>query len=558
MSKVLEIIMIWIEDLSFEYSGNENILKNLNLKTGKKGFFSLVGRSGCGKSTLCLALNGLIPHEIGGKISGKVEVNGLDTQKHPIKELATHVGMVFQNPESQLFALSAEDEIAFGPSNLALSLDEIEKRVTNALKLLKIEHLRDKSPEEMSSGEKQKVAIASALAMEPEILVLDEPTANLDPASTEDIFRILKKLSRNMLVFVAEHDIGKVLEYSDMIAVMDKGSIVLEGTPEKILNDSMIDKYLYLPKICRISKKIGIFPIVSKASELAERTRLKRRLSSEKKRKKKSESIIEIKDLWFEYKDKTAVLKNINLDIKKGEFVAIVGQNGAGKSTLALHLNGLLKPLRGDIIVDGKNTKVEKVSSLSKIVGYAFQNPDIQFFEDTLTEEISFGPRNLGVKDSEIKLRAESIFRYTGLEKFRDKDPFSLSVGQKRRVSIASILSMEPKVIIIDEPSTGLDIKTINSLMKLIKKLNSSGHTIIMITHDMELVSDYAERVIVMKNGEVIGDGNTGDVFNNEKLVRDAQLMLPELMRFGKLVGDIDIITMDDCLDAIEKNKCCR
>ncbi|MCK4809283.1 MAG: energy-coupling factor ABC transporter ATP-binding protein, partial [Candidatus Aenigmarchaeota archaeon] len=500
--------MIQITDLSFEYSGDEKVLRNINLKTGKKGFFSLVGLSGCGKSTLCLALNGLIPHEIGGKISGKVEVSGLDTQKHPIKELATHAGMVFQNPESQLFALSAEDEIAFGPSNLALPWDAVEKRVTNTLRLLKIEHLKDKSPEEMSSGEKQKVAIASALAMEPEILVLDEPTANLDPASTEDIFRLLKKLSRDMLVFVAEHDIAKVLEYSDMVAVMDKGSIVTVGSSEKILNDSMIDKYLYLPKICRISKKMGIFPIVSNASELAQKTRLKRRPAGEEKRKIKCESIIEIKDLWFEYKDKTAVLKNINLDIKKGEFVAIVGQNGAGKSTLALHLNGLLKPMRGDIIVDGKNTKDEKVSSLSKIVGYAFQNPELQFFEDTLTEEISFGPKNLGLDSAEIKSRAENILKYTGLDKFKDKDPFSLSMGQKRRLSIASILSMEPKVIVIDEPSTGLDIKTTDFLMKLVKKLNSLGHTIIMITHDMELVSDYAERVIVMKNGEIIGDGS--------------------------------------------------
>ena len=545
--------MIQITDLSFEYSGDEKVLRNINLKTGKKGFFSLVGLSGCGKSTLCLALNGLIPHEIGGKISGKVEVSGLDTQKHPIKELATHAGMVFQNPESQLFALSAEDEIAFGPSNLALPWDAVEKRVTNTLRLLKIEHLKDKSPEEMSSGEKQKVAIASALAMEPEILVLDEPTANLDPASTEDIFRLLKKLSRDMLVFVAEHDIAKVLEYSDMIAVMDKGSIVLTGTPEKILNDSMIDKYLYLPKICRISKKMGIFPIVSNASELAQKTRLKRRPAGEEKRKIKCESIIEIKDLWFEYKDKTAVLKNINLDIKKGEFVAIVGQNGAGKSTLALHLNGLLKPMRGDIIVDGKNTKDEKVSSLSKIVGYAFQNPELQFFEDTLTEEISFGPKNLGLDSAEIKSRAENILKYTGLDKFKDKDPFSLSMGQKRRLSIASILSMEPKVIVIDEPSTGLDIKTTDFLMKLVKKLNSLGHTIIMITHDMELVSDYAERVIVMKNGEIIGDGSIRYVFNNEKLIMDAHLMLPELMRFGKFVGNTDIITMDDCLDAIER-----
>ncbi|MCK5234384.1 MAG: ABC transporter ATP-binding protein [Candidatus Aenigmarchaeota archaeon] len=545
--------MIKITDLSFEYSGDEKILKKVNLKLGKNGLFSLVGKSGCGKSTLCLALNGLIPHEIGGKISGKVEVNDLDTQKHPIKELATHVGMVFQNPESQLFALSAEDEIAFGPSNLALPWVEVEKRVTNALKLLKIEHLRDKSPEEMSSGEKQKVAIASALAMEPEILVLDEPTANLDPASTEDIFRILKKLSRKMLVFVAEHDIGKVLEYSDMIAVMDKGTIMMQGTPRQIISNPQIGKYLSLPKICRISEKINIIPIALTASELAGKVRIRKKLKVKQQAKDKGESIVKIKDVCFSYSKENLVLDNINLQINRGEFLAIVGENGAGKSTLALHLNSLLKPVRGKIIIGRTDTADSKVSMLSKTVGYVFQNPDLQMFEDTLIDEISFGPKNMGLDENEIKDRVHEVIGYTGLETFRDSDPFSLSVGQKRRVTIASILSMKPQVIVLDEPSTGLDIRTAESLMELVIKLNSSGHTIIMITHDMDLVADYAKRVVVMKKGKIIADDDTRVVFRNDKIMAESNLLRPDLARFGKLIGEPNILTMDDCLDVIER-----
>ena len=544
--------MIQITDLSFEYSGDEKVLRNINLEIDK-GFFSLVGVSGCGKSTLCLALNGLIPHEIGGKISGKVEVSGLDTQKHPIKELAIHAGMVFQNPESQLFALSAEDEIAFGPSNLALPYSEVKKRVDKVLKQLDIEYLRNKSPEEMSSGEKQKVAVASALAMEPEILVLDEPTANLDPASTEEIFRLLKRLSRDMLVFVAEHDIAKVLRYSDMVAVMDKGTIVMQGTPREIISNPEIGKYLYLPKICRICEKINVNPIALTVSELVEKVRVRKKLKVKKQAKGKGEFIVEIKDLCFGYSKEKPVLDNVNLCVKKGEFLAIVGENGAGKSTLALHLNGLLKPVSGKIFIGGSDTEDSKVSFLSRTVGYVFQNPDLQMFEDSLIDEISFGPKNLGLDEKKINERVYEALGYTGLETFSDSDPFSLSAGQKRRVTIASILSMKPQVIVLDEPSTGLDIKTAESLMELVSKLNSSGHTIIMITHDMDLVADYAKRVVVMKKGRIIADDDTRAVFRNDRLMAESNLLRPDIAIFGKLIGEPNILTMDDCLAVIEK-----
>ncbi|MCK4927445.1 MAG: ABC transporter ATP-binding protein [Candidatus Aenigmarchaeota archaeon] len=544
--------MILIKDLSFEYPGGEKVLRNINLEIDK-GFFSLVGVSGCGKSTLCLALNGLIPHEIGGKISGKVEVSGLDTQKHPIKELATHAGMVFQNPESQLFALSAEDEIAFGPSNLALPYSEVKKRVDKVLKQLDIEYLRNKSPEEMSSGEKQKVAVASALAMEPEILVLDEPTANLDPASTEEIFRLLKRLSRDMLVFVAEHDIAKVLRYSDMVAVMDKGTIVMQGTPREIISNPEIGKYLYLPKICRICEKINVNPIALTVSELVEKVRVRKKLKVKKQAKGKGEFIVEIKDLCFGYSKEKPVLDNVNLCVKKGEFLAIVGENGAGKSTLALHLNGLLKPVSGKIFIGGSDTEDLKVSFLSRTVGYVFQNPDLQMFEDSLIDEISFGPKNLGLDEKKINERVYEALGYTGLETFSDSDPFSLSAGQKRRVTIASILSMKPQVIVLDEPSTGLDIKTAESLMELVSKLNSSGHTIIMITHDMDLVADYAKRVVVMKKGRIIADDDTRAVFRNDRLMAESNLLRPDIAIFGKLIGEPNILTMDDCLAVIGK-----
>ena len=541
--------MLEIKDLSFAYPLENKTLENINLKL-EKGFFSLVGASGCGKSTLCLTLNGLIPNEISGKLTGKVLINGMDTQKYQVKNLAVEVGMVFQNPESQLFSLSAEDEISFGPGNLALPWKEIEKRVDEVLGQLNIKHLKNKSPEEMSSGEKQKVAIASALAMNPKILVLDEPTANLDPKSSEEIFRIIKDLSKDRLIFLTEHDIDRVIRYSDEIAVMNKGKIVMFGKPKEILNRKELFEYIYPPKISRLAWQLDIKPIPVAAEDLAGKIKLKRKLKTEDQTKKEK-LIIEIEKLFFGYEKDNFVLKNINLTVREGEFLAIVGENGAGKSTLGLHLNGLLKPTKGTVLISGIDTMKAKVSRLAKEAGYVFQNPDLQMFEDNLIEEISFGPKNLGVDKDQILKRTDEILERAGLEQYKEKDPFSLSVGQKRRVSIASILTMKPRIIVLDEPSTGLDGKTLESLMSLVERLNEEGHTIIMITHDMELVADYADRVAVMKNGEIIADNSTRNIFADEKILKRANLIRPEINKLGRLIGEPKMLKLDEVTECV-------
>ena len=541
--------MLSIKNLSFRYPSGNLILKDINLGL-ERGFFSLVGTSGCGKSTLCLTLNGLIPQEISGKLTGKVLVNNMDTQKYPVKDLATEVGMVFQNPDTQLFSLCAEDEISFGPANLGLPWNEIEKRTASVLKLLNIENLKNKSPEEMSSGEKQKVAIASALSMNPKILVLDEPTANLDPKSSEDIFKIIKKISKERLVFLAEHDIDKVVRYSDEIAVMNDGEIVMKGKPREIVNNNLAE-YIYPPKIVRLGLKLGIKPLPLTAEEMAKMIKIKKTLKFEKEGKTRKDKIIKIKNLSFEYSKNQPVLKNINLNIYKGEFLAIVGANGSGKTTLATHLNGLLKPSKGKVMVNGLNTEKQKVSKLAKIVGYVFQNPDEQIFGDNLIEEIGFGVKNLGLNPEKISERVNQAIKYTGLRKYKTRDPFSLSVGQKRRITIASILAMKPQVIILDEPSTGLDLRTAENIMALVKNLNKSGHTIIMVTHDMELVAEYAERVVVLDNGQIISDAKTRETFAKQNILDKANLTRPEINKLGYLLGEPKILTINDVLEIV-------
>ncbi len=541
--------MLKIENLSFSYPSGEQVLKNINLELDK-GFFSLVGASGCGKSTLCLTLNGLIPQEISGKLEGKVLINGKDTQKYMIKDLATEVGIIFQNPESQLFSLCAEDEIAFGPGNLGLPWEEVKKRVSNILKGLNIEYLRNKSPEEMSSGEKQKIAIASVLAMNPKILVLDEPTANLDPKSSEEIFKILKEISKEKLIFLTEHDIDKIARYSDEVAVMHEGKIVMIGQPKEIINEKL-SEYIYPPKIVRLGLKLGIKPLFLTAEEMASSIKLKKVPDFLKKAQKHKDIIIEIKNLSFEYSKNQPILKNINLNIYKGEFLAIVGANGSGKTTLALHFNGLLKPSKGSVIVNGVNTKKTKVSKLAKSVGYVFQNPDQQIFEDNLVREIGFGVKNLGINIEDVSEKVNEVIKYTGLRKYKTQDPFSLSLGQKRRVTIASILAMEPQVIILDEPSTGLDLRTTENIMNLVRSLNKSGHTIIMITHDMELVAQYAERVIVLSEGKIISDEITTKTFTKQNILEKSRLQRPEINKLGFLLGESRILTIDDILKLV-------
>lgn len=483
-----------------------------------------------------------------------MEVNGKNTKNYPVKDLATEVGMIFQNPESQLFSLCAEDEIAFGPSNLGLPWPEVEKRINRVLKIMSIEHLRNKSPEEMSSGEKQKVAIASALAMEPKILVLDEPTANLDPKSTEEIFKIVKELSKEKIIFLTEHDIDKVAHYSDKLMLMDGGEIKMEGTPDDVLTKKELIKYIYPPKICWLGWKLGFESPPLRPEELVKHIKVKEKLKIEK-RIKKSEPVIKIKNLSFEYEKQKTILKDINLDVYKGEFLAIVGENGSGKSTLALHLNGLLKSNKGNVLINGIDTRKTKVAELSKIVGYVFQDPDQQIFADSIDEEISFGPRNLKIGEKEISKRVTEALNYTKMEKLRHNDPFSLSFGQKKRITIASILAMKPQIIILDEPTTALDMKTAESVMSLVKGLNKKGHTIIMITHDMELVAEYAERVVVMKNGEILDVDEVRNIFKNKELLQKANLIEPELVKLGKLVGEPNLLRLSDALEVLEKNQ---
>lgn len=477
---------IEVKNLNYSYAGEaKKILSDVSFNVEEGEIFSIVGPSGCGKTTLALTLNGLIPKTLQGKISGEILIDGKSLESMSVPEIAQNVQILFQSPDSQLFALNVEDEISFGLENLNIPWPEIEKRVKRTLQELGIENIKDKSIEELSSGQKQKVALASVLAMNPKILILDEPTANLDYSSVDNLIEIIKKLKRKLTLIIIEHNIDFVKRVSGRVLLMDNGKVLKVDSPENIFKSKEFLSKMDLPK-----KEVEIKEIIKK-----------------EKQKDIGDKIIEIKNLNFHYANKKQALKNINLNINRGDFFGIVGFNGSGKSTLALNIIGLLKG-KGEIKFNGENIERQDVFQRTKHIGYVFQNPNYQLFEDNIFNEIAFGPKNLGLSKNEVRRRTEEALKIINMYELAKEDPHSLSVGQKRRVTIASVLSMLPEVIILDEPDTGLDYKNARKLMEYIKKLNKAGKTIIIISHNLELIADFCNEVAYIENGEIANINN--------------------------------------------------
>ena len=474
--------IIKVKNLTYKYPQEKNdVLKDVSFEVNEGDIFGIIGPSGCGKSTLMLALAGLIPKSIKGDMQGNVSLFGKDTNNLSMAELSQTVQILFQSPESQLFALNVEDEITFGLENLNMPWSQIEKRLTNVLRTLEIEHLRHSSIEELSSGQKQRVALASVLLMEPKVLLLDEPTANLDPPAVENLKNIIKKLRKKHTIIIIEHNVEFLKELADQLLLINNGQMIIQGSVDNVFKSKEYNKIMLQPH--------DISQIVNKLKNLSTKTNNK--------------TILEIKELNFEYLNNKKALSDVHLIIGKGDFIGILGLNGSGKSTLALNLIGLLKG-SGQIKLNGKDISKQDVLERTKKIGYVFQNPNYQLFEENLDREIAFGPRNLGLNDSEINKRVDETLHIAGLADVREQDPHSLSVGQKRRVSIASVLSMKPEIIIVDEPDTGLDHKTARNLMEYFKKLNKLGKTIILVSHSLEIVSEYCNRIIAIKDGKII------------------------------------------------------
>jgi len=556
---------IEVQDAYYRYLSSEDfVLKGINLKVKKGEFVSIMGPTGAGKSTLCLTLNGIIPHFLGGELVGRVKILGRDTRCCDVPELAQKVGLVFEEPESQLFCTNVEDEVAFGPENLGIPPTEIRKRIDWALQVVRMIEYKHKSPFKLSGGQMQRVAIAATLSMLPEILVLDEPISGLDPIGKMEVLSVLGDLKKRqeMTIIMVEHESEEIAKFSDRVIILDEGKIISDGGSREVLGDVEKLKRAKLcpPQVCELAATLNgrwggktfSFLTLEEATEGLRELFVKpiRTIKTIKNKESKVKAyrseplfypnsgnhpIISAENLCFAYEETdNQVLKNISLKINPGDFIAIIGQNGSGKTTLVKHFNGILKPTRGDVYVENINTRERTVAELSRKVGYAYQNPDHQIFCPTVEEEVTFGLKNLGLSEQEIEERTENSLRLMGLGEIREKPPAILGLGERRKVSLASVVSMKTPVLILDEPTTGVDWGISIGLMETMRELNEKGHTIIVITHNMRIAAEYANRTVVMGNGEILLDSSPREVFSQRGILKKAFLVPPQITQLGQ------------------------
>lgn len=553
--------MIRIENLSYWYPRMENpTLCDVNLRIEDGEFVLILGASGSGKSTLLLALNGILQHEIGGKIKGRIEVNGKDPTTSEVCEMAKIISLVMQDPEAQLTQMTVWDEVVFGPENLKRPVDEIVENAKRALEFVGLYDKRDQIVSELSGGQKQRLAIAAALAMNSDIIAMDEPTAHLDPRGTREVFEVIRKLKNlEKTLILIEHKLDDIVELllddNDRVIVIDEGRIVLNGSPREVFGlhgRYILDNLgLSLPQVVEASIRMNITPIPIRLSEV-DFSKFNIKSSNLERKKVKGNPIIVVEGLEFSYGNGN-VLENVSFTIPQGLTSVIVGQNGSGKSTLLQNLIGLLKPTRGRILYNGVDLSSLDKKSIFRDIGYVFQYPEHQFVTKTVKDEIEYGLKIRNLDRGTIERKVKEFLEMFGLEKTVDRHPLTLSMGEKRRLSFATMLILEPRNLIMDEPVIGQDKRRTEYLIKLIDQLKSKGVTIIIATHDMNFVARCADHVIVLNDGQVIFQGSAVELFNNNRILSIAGLDDPPIHKLATQLGFPDIITVEQFCTILAK-----
>lgn len=582
--------MIKAEQVTFEYfrrdeEGNVSeiveAVKELSLHVKPGEFIGILGQNGSGKSTFAKLLNALlVPSE------GSITIAGMNSRdSESIWEIRKNAGMVFQNPDNQIIGTMVEEDAAFGPENLGVEAEEIRIRVAEALEAVGMTAYRQQSPNHLSGGQKQRVAIAGVLAMHPKCIIFDESTAMLDPQGRREVLnaaRILNREQKITILFIT-HDMDEVVS-ADRIVVMHQGELVMEGTPREVYGKAgkLAEYGLVPPKLMDLSGRlrqngiefsktvINLEEFVSEVNRVKAHSRLQGSASEsipEAMESEASESSIEnamihglvLDHVSFHYNSNTIyashALEDVSLTMNKGEFIAIIGHTGSGKSTLIQQLNGLLKPTAGQIYYEGMDIydKGYDRTYLREKIGLVFQCPEYQLFAETVLKDVSFGPQNLKLPLLEIQQRAFQAIKAVGLsDDIYDLSPFELSGGQKRRVAIAGVLAMKPDFLILDEPVAGLDPAGRIDLLEMLKALHEEGMTIILVSHNMEDVAEYAERIIVMDQGRILYDDKVDEVFRKDTELQALGLDIPfttKLMKELKANGHevrTDIYKMED------------
>jgi energy-coupling factor transport system ATP-binding protein len=513
----------------------------------------VAGRTGAGKSTLALAAAGFIPRVVRARLEGHVAIEGIDTAAAAPGELLGRVGIVFATPANQLSAskLSVREELAFGLENLGVPRSEMDARIDATLARLAIGHLADREPFALSGGEQQRVAIASIVAMGTGVLVLDEPTAQLDPAGTISVADLLDELARDgASILCVEHD-PAVLGRMDRCLVLDGGRVISSGNPGAALVEAAASVGLTPPTLVRLAALAGI-DLAKAFDEEAIATGLQARRgragsaalgpAPETTRaatwtppRERAPVRVAIEDLVHRYPTGIEAVRGVSLSIEPGESVAILGQNGSGKTTLVKHLDGLLRPAEGRVLLDGEPTANRSIADLAGTVGFVFQNPDEQLFERSVEREVAFGPRNLGIPTAEIGSLVASSLAAVGLTEERATNPYDLDLSRRKLVALAGVLAMNPAILVLDEPTTGQDADGVTQVGAVIDAMRAAGRSVIAITHDMEFAATRFARIVVMREGTIIADGTPAAVFapSNRELLDSTGLTPPPAARIA-------------------------
>ena len=598
--------IIRTEHLIYEYAvlGDDGEPESVNravddvsLSIREGDFVAILGRNGSGKSTFAKQLNALL-----FPTGGTVWLCGKDTKdEDSLWDIRSSAGMVFQNPDNQIIASQVEDDVGFGPENLGVPTEEIWRRVEAALAAVGMQAYAEKSPLRLSGGQKQRVAIAGILAMQPKCLILDEPTAMLDPEGRREVLKAVRELNKaaGITVLLITHYMEETVD-ADRVIVMQKGKVTIDGTPREIFSrtEEVRDAGLTLPQAAQLAgrlKEAGI-PLPDGILTAEELTEELARLypaggkpeapAAEAGRSRKETdgvqaaeapgtfvktgtpqgSVLTLSHVTYTYEAGTVMeavgLDDVCLSIRQGEFLGIIGQTGSGKSTLIQHLNGLIKPTSGEILWNGENIYDEKFNlrALRGKVGLVFQYPEHQLFEETVLKDVCFGPRNQGLAEEEILARAKRAMALVGLpEEYSDRSPFDLSGGEKRRAALAGVVAMQPEILVLDEPTAGLDPAGRDALLEMLQKLKEEGSGIVLVSHSMDDVAAAADRIVVMHGGRPVMDAAPREIFRREEELEQIGLAVPAVTHICGMLAKkglpvrTDVISMDEAAESIRE-----
>ena len=538
---------ISFNQFTFQYDAQaEATLKDISFDIAKGEKVLILGPSGSGKSTLAQCLNGIIPNIHKGQAQGQVRIDGQDIFKQSIYDKSQLVSTVLQDPDGQFIGLTVAEDLAFALENDCADQSEMKDKVALWAERLDLTSLLNHRPQDLSGGQKQRVSLAGVLIDESPILLFDEPLANLDPKSGQETIDLIDKIHKEVgaTTIIIEHRLEDVLYRPvDRILLVNEGELLFNGSPDELLSSKLLlENGIREPLYVTVLRQLGFDTRSAQnlsqldALDLSDLALPDRVLKD--KRDSSSDSILKVEGLSVSYGDNPAIIEDLSFSLKKGERLAIVGKNGAGKSTLAKALCGFV-PSQGKLTYEGQDISQDSIAERSERIGFVLQNPNQMISQTMIFDEVALGLRLRGIEETEVEERVHEVLKTCGLYSFRKWPISALSFGQKKRVTIASILVLKPEIIILDEPTAGQDYKTYTDIMTFLDSLQKQGHTIVMITHDMQLMLEYSDRCLVVVEGKVIADGNPVTILNQKGLLESANLKQTSLYTLGqKLSSD--------------------